>query len=200
MLKRLFGCLCLLFALPALAGDIVTVVQKQLQQPAVLKGEFIQLKRLEGFKKPLESRGRFIVVRERGVLWQTIQPFASTMKITRDEIVQKDANRTTFHMDASKEPVIRAINSVLFSIFSGDVARLQHLFTIDGESTDKGWRLLLRPKDATMIKVIREVHLTGDKLVESIEIRDTNGDQTSLRFTNMNTAGALTIQEKSQFD
>lgn len=200
MLNRLLSCLCVLFTLPALAGDIATTVQKQLQQPTILKGDFIQLKRLEGFKKPLESRGRFIVIRERGVLWQTIQPFASTMKITRDEIVQKDGNRTTFHMDASKEPVIRAINNVLFSMFSGDVARLQHLFNLDGEITEKGWRLLLRPKDAAMTKVIREVHLEGGKLVESIDIRDTNGDQTTLRFTNMNSAGSLTVQEKTQFD
>ncbi len=48
------------------------------KHPAVLRGEFEQTKTIKGFKRPLVSKGSFVMAAGKGVLWVTAQPFAST--------------------------------------------------------------------------------------------------------------------------
>ncbi len=74
-----FVAVALLVAAPPVqaAPDLAASVRQQLVQAPVLRGEFEQSKQVQGFSKPLISRGSFIVSRERGVLWLTKTPFAS---------------------------------------------------------------------------------------------------------------------------
>src|SRR5471032_1560603 len=91
---------------PALAAQI----QSLLAKPATLCGHFEQTKTLSGMKKPLLSNGRFCVVNGKGVLWRTLQPFPSTLRLTRDEIVNYQGDRVAMRLDAKTEPTVRMIN------------------------------------------------------------------------------------------
>ena len=88
---RLLLCLVLLAALPVLAQAPAASgqgseagVRARLAQPAVLRGQFEQRKQLKGFRNPLVSRGNFLLLRERGVAWDTTEPFASSALLTRE--------------------------------------------------------------------------------------------------------------------
>ncbi len=184
------------------ATDLAASVKERLTQPAVLRGYFEQNKQVIGFKKPLISRGDFIVARDKGVLWRTKTPFAGTLRLSRDEIVAKqDDGEVAFRLSASKEPSVRMINGLLFSLLNGDVSSLGELFKIEGSVNGKSWQLLLTPKQAALGKIMRKIALSGDQFVRQIDLDEASGDQTTIRFTAQNTEPAkLSSDEMARFE
>ncbi len=61
-------------------------VLARLHQPAVLRGQFVQSRQIEGFKRPVESSGDFVVARNRGLVWHTVKPFESTLSVSRERL------------------------------------------------------------------------------------------------------------------
>jgi len=181
--------------------DLSQAVRERLQQVPVLRGEFEQQKQVQGFAKPLVSRGSFVVARERGVLWQTRTPFASQLRLTRDEIVATQNGAVAFRLDAGKEPAVRVINSLMFALLNGDLSGLAEHFKIEGTTEGKGWALQLTPRQAALAKLMSRVELGGDQHVRSIRIDEANGDKTVIRFSAQSSEPAkLTVDEAARFD
>ncbi|MBV8657180.1 MAG: outer membrane lipoprotein carrier protein LolA [Burkholderiales bacterium] len=197
----LLAALLALTTLSAGAVGVADTVRQRLVQAPVLRGEFEQRKTVVGFKKPLVSHGDFLVVRERGVVWRTRDPFASVLKLNQDEIVAKQGGEIAFRLNASQEPSVRLINGLLFALLRGDVSGLADLFQVEGNVTDKHWQLALTPKLSGIAKMMRKVELQGDQYVRRIEIDETNGDHTTILFTAQTTEPPrLTAEEASRFD
>jgi outer membrane lipoprotein-sorting protein len=185
----------------ASAADLASTVRAQLSQPAVLRGAFEQSKQVAGFSKPLLSSGDFVVARERGVLWNTRTPFASQLKLTRKQIVATQNGQVSFQLSASQEPTVRVINSLMFSLLSGDVGALGQQFKISGSSGAQGWKLVLTPLQPGLSKVMSQITLSGDKYVRRIEIVEASGDITRIRFAAQQASQApLGAEESAQFD
>ncbi|GAB3246115.1 outer membrane lipoprotein carrier protein LolA [Chitinimonas naiadis] len=201
-MSRWIALVCLSLGLVAAeAADLAASVKERLAQPAVLRGAFEQTKQVAGFKKPLVSHGDFLVARERGVVWRTQQPFAGVLKLTRDEIVATQGGQVAFRLDASKEPSVRVINGLLFSLLNGDVSGLAEHFRIDGEISGKSWKLVLLPRQAALAKMMARVELAGDQYVRAIQIDETNGDKTAIKFSAQDSDPArLSTEEAARFD
>ncbi|MCX7208121.1 MAG: outer membrane lipoprotein carrier protein LolA [Proteobacteria bacterium] len=188
-----------LLALSSHAADLAASVKERLAQPEILRGDFEQNKQVSGFKKPLISRGDFLAARDMGVLWRTKTPFASVLKLSRDEIVAKQEGAVAFRLSASKEPSVRMINGLLFSLMNGDVSSLSELFKIEGSINGKSWQLTLTPKQAALGKIMRKIELSGDQFVRRILLDEANNDQTLIRFTAQNT-DAISVDERARFE
>jgi outer membrane lipoprotein-sorting protein len=194
MHRRLLLSLCLLLvSFSAQAADLIQGVAERLAQPALLRGEFEQNKTVAGFKKPL-------VAKERGVLWETVQPFPSLLKLTRDEIVASENGAVAFRLNASKEPTVRVINGLMFSLLNGDVKALADIFTIQGELSGKSWTLALTPKQAAMSKVMSKIDLSGERYVREITISEANGDLTRIRFSAQSEPATLNATDVKRFE
>ncbi|WP_255989072.1 outer membrane lipoprotein carrier protein LolA [Chitinolyticbacter albus] len=202
MLMRCLVALLLgLVTLVAPAADLAQSVRERLAQPPVLRGEFEQRKQVAGFKKPLLSRGDFIVARERGVLWRTTSPFASQLRLTRNEIVATQGGQVAFRLDAAKEPSVRMINALLFALLNGDIDALTEHFGVDGEASGQQWQLVLTPKSAALARLMTRVSLSGDQYVRQIDIAEANGDRTAIRFSAQHsTPSRLSGEEAARFD
>ena len=199
-MKRLFICLCLLACVPAQAAAPIAKIQQMLSKPKVLCGRFDQSKQLTGLKKPLASNGRFCVVAGKGVLWRTLQPFPSTLRLTRDEIVNFQGERVALRLDAKQEPTVRMINSVLFAMLAGDLAQLDALFEVDGEAEGNRWHVALKAREAALAKAIGTIALEGDSYVKNIVINDAGGDRTSITFSAIQSGeGAMLPEEAALF-
>ncbi len=169
------------------ASETLEKIQSMLAKPSVLCGRFDQNKRLTGLKKPLISRGRFCVVADKGVLWRTLHPVASTLRITRDEIIQLEGDRIIIRRDAKSEPTVRVINSLMFALLGGDFAKLDTLFEVDGGIRDKNWSLQLKAREPGLSKAIDGIALDGDAHVKSITILEASGDRTTIVFSEIQT-------------
>ncbi|HET9917321.1 MAG TPA: outer membrane lipoprotein carrier protein LolA [Candidatus Binatia bacterium] len=197
--KALAVCLSLM-VWPLLGAAPVAEIQAILAKPKVLCGRFDQTKQLAGLKNPLRSNGRFCVVAGKGVLWRSLQPFANTLRLTRDEIVQWQGERLAMRLNAKQEPTVRLINSLLFSVLAGDLGQLEKYFDVEGVAGDGVWSVKLKARDAGVAKVIGAIALDGGAYVKNIAIDEANGDRTRIAFSALQTGEqAMTSEEAALF-
>lgn len=175
----------------ASAADPLDAVRSRLADVALLRGDFVQVKRLAGFRNPLQSSGQFVLVRGRGVLWQTKQPFVSTLVVTPERLESLDAQgQRLSRLDARDEPALRSINQLLLATLAADLTPLRALFEIEAELIGPlGWRLALRPGDALLARQLARITLTGERHVHEVRLEERNGDRTEIAFSAWNSAG-----------
>lgn len=175
-------------------------IQKMVARPPIMCGEFDQSKTLVGLKKPVRSTGRFCALTDKGVLWSTLTPFASTLKLSRDEIVQSQGDQVTSRLSARQEPTVGVISDLMFSVLAGDFARLRSGFKIDAAAQAASWTAKLVPKESGMKRVITAIELGGNEYVQKITMMEASGDRTVITFTNMATGqSALRPEEAKVF-
>lgn len=180
----------------------IAQIQSVLAKPDSMCGRFDQAKQLVGIKKPLLSSGRFCVVAGKGVLWRTLQPFASTLRLTPDEIVQMQGDRVAMRLDAKQEPVVKMINSVLFSLLAGDLGQLDQVFIIEGslDSKSRLWKVALQARQPALAKAIGAIDLEGGEYVRKVVMNEAGGDHTEILFSDIRTgASSLTPEETAAF-
>ncbi|MFZ6751413.1 outer membrane lipoprotein carrier protein LolA [Undibacterium sp. Ren11W] len=198
MIKHLFFSLAMMgCALTVSAAAPVAKIQSMLAKPAILCGRFDQSKQLAGIKKPLASNGRFCVVAGKGVLWRTLQPFPNTLRLTREEIVHFQGDRVAMRLDAKQEPTVRMINSVLFSLLSGDLAQLENLFEVEGTADQHSWRVALKAREPALAKAIGAISLDGAAYVKNITINEASGDRSSIVFSAIQTGETAMLAEEA---
>lgn len=204
--------LCIAFAWPSLffAGvhavevipPLVAEVRSRMADDAVLRGEFEQRKTLKGFKNQIVSHGDFLVSRERGVIWRTREPFASSLTVTKDRLLARGADGTvTSRMTTRDEPGMQMVNETLFALISADLAALSPRFRIEGEVQGKSaWRLSLTPIDASLAQAISRIELEGDRYLRSVRLVEAQGDVSLIRFSQQSASPVLTGDEARRFD
>ncbi|MDB5848105.1 MAG: lipoprotein carrier protein LolA [Rhodoferax sp.] len=181
---------------------IVADVRARMASEPVLRGDFEQRKTLKGFKNPVVSRGDFLVARERGVIWRTREPFASTLTVTRDRLLVRGADGgVTSRITARDEPGMQMVNETLFALMSADLQALAQRFRIEGELQGKdAWHLTLVPRDAALAQAITRIELEGDRNLRSVRLVEAQGDFSLIRFTQQTASPALTPDEAQRFE
>jgi hypothetical protein len=181
----ILACLgCALLGLSAHAKDLVEDVRARLVDAPVVRGRFEQRKSVAGFKKPLVSKGDFLLARGQGVLWNTRTPFASTLTLTRKSLsAEQGPGGAAYHLDSSKEPALEAMNELLFALLAVDVSTLRQRFKVEGTLVGPtGWRLELTPTDAGLARIFKSIHLEGDEYVRQVRLEETRGDSSVILF------------------
>ncbi|MDR1229609.1 MAG: outer membrane lipoprotein carrier protein LolA [Azoarcus sp.] len=199
-LKSLFAASILCFALPLSAADLLAEVRARLVPAPVTQGEFSQTRHLVQIKKPLVSTGRFLVVRDAGVIWENIAPIAQTMRLTKNEILQTNDGGAVVRLSADKEPVVGIINSILFGVLAGEFETLAQSFSYDGKMENGRWRLDFTPRDANLARLIETLSLTGTHDIEQVEIRNAAGDVTRIEFRAQTHAGEVSAEVRKRFE
>jgi len=186
---------------PAAEGaELLHEVEAQLERARVTRGEFVEEKRLVGIDRTLRASGSFFVDRERGVLWRTLAPISSVLKITRDEIVQSDGRQVLMRLAAEREPVVKAVSAVLFATFAADLGALGQYFEFAGQVDGAHWHLKLTPKEPGLARVIRGLELDGAKTVRRVDLTAASGDLLHLEFRQVEAAAAPTAAEVKELD
>lgn len=181
-------------------ADPLAELGRRLTAPPVLRGDFEQTKTLKGFKRPLVSRGNFVMARGRGVHWATREPFASTVVVTRDRIRTLDAAGGNSTIETRQEPGLRMVNDLLLALLAGDIKALASRFQADLVLEGaRSWRLTLLPREATLARFVTRIELQGDEHVRQVRWAEASGDDTRLRFSNHGLA-PLSPAETTWFD
>jgi hypothetical protein len=205
--RRLFCGLLGVAFVPALrAGEagpaLLREVRQRLTAEPVVRGAFEQQKTIKGFRKPLVSSGEFAVSRDKGVLWRTQAPFASTLVVTRDRVLARQADGSIARvLNAADEPAVRMISETLFGVMAADVALLAQRFRLEGELVGReGWRLVLLPREPAVARWLQRAELEGDRFLRGVSLQEAGGDQTQIRLARHATGAALRPDEEAQFE
>lgn len=187
------------FPFAASAGDIAT---QTLAVGQVLRGHFIQERKLAGFANPLKSSGSFVLVPGTGLIWRGEKPFANTTVISSDGILQIANNQVSLRLPASRLPGLSHLYVTLGAAVSGNIKPLQQTFSVTQQSGGAQWKIVLKPlhpENAAMSQ-IKSLVLAGGKFVDSAEIDKGGGDVDQITFLDQHAGNAdLTADEKSLF-
>ncbi|MBP7371072.1 MAG: outer membrane lipoprotein carrier protein LolA [Arenimonas sp.] len=146
----------------------------------ILRGDFLQIRYLKGFKNPLKSEGRFLVSVSKGVIWQTIKPFPSRILIrTSGDIVNLD--RTIHTTTNQKKPNV-AISKIMLAMLSGDQTEIEKYFIIQRREQNGLWTLTLQPK-GNMARVFLRIEMKGERYIHQVIMEEKSGDKTELNFS-----------------
>lgn len=187
---------------PAHAGDLLGDVAGRLADAPVIHGQFEQTRKLSGFSNPLVSRGDFVLARGRGVVWNTREPFPSSLLVTPDRLVMRGADgKVQQQMQADSQPAMRVVGESMIAVLRGDLRSLQTRFDVKGKLVGKaGWALTLTPTDAGMRRVFTRIELAGDRFVRDVRLEEGSGDSTVVRMIDPAAASKLTTAEEQRFE
>ena len=181
------------------SSDLLSSINQVIERPEVLRGNFEQTKTLAGFKKPLMSKGTFVIDRTRGVQWITTSPFASTLVVTRERLTTWGEGGSKQQLDTKREPGLRAVNDLIMGMLSGDLKVLATRFDTKGAiKPSQSWSLSLTPKEAGLAGFIKLIDIDGGRHVDLVRMVEPSGDVSVIRFTN-NAATSLSSAELDRF-
>lgn len=172
-----------------------------LRDGQVLRGHFMQERRLLGLQAPLRSDGRFTLAPGHGLAWMTERPFAINTIITKAGLVQELDGDRTLSLPADRLPFLTKLYGMISGALSGDWGALESDFDLVRGDVDKGWRVELtprRPDDPAM--PFRSIALAGGQFVETITLSRPNGDVDHLVFSAQALSSSpLSIEETAAF-
>jgi len=194
-LLRGLSCLALLISSPLTLAFGLDDLQRQLSEPAVIKGPFIQEKHLRALPQPLLSKGRFVLARDQGLLWRLQTPLRQDYRISAAGIARRDPGgwQALPGKSAGAEQ-----NRLFFAVLQGDSSGLQRDFELSLQGDAQHWRLRLTPRSMLLKQVFNRIDIAGGRYVERIELLETQGDSTLLRMPESRSA-SLTDAERRDF-
>ncbi|MBR1403694.1 MAG: outer membrane lipoprotein carrier protein LolA [Treponema sp.] len=166
----------------------------------VTKGSFTQTKLIKKISREIKSSGTFIVSVDDGVLWNTQKPFASSMAITKNGIVQTAANGKKSVVSAGSNATFEQVSSLMTSLFNGDAGELEKNFEIEFIGSTANWNVNLVPRDASIKSFIAQIEMAGRATIDSMTLHEPSGDFTKYEFTNQSFTDSLTESEKAGFN
>ena len=175
-------------------------VRSRLNEAPVLRGAFEQQKTVKGFSRPLVSTGSFLLVRDRGILWDTEKPFAARLTVTPRLLeAEHGEGGAGYRLDAEKDPGVAIVNRLLLALVAGDLRELSTHFEVDGALKEKdAWTLKLTPSSAGLKKVFTSIRLEGAGEVREVELQERSGDRSVIHFRDLRTTPAPTAGERQR--
>lgn len=189
-----FFVLCVIFSTQSHAFT-VDEVQKILATPKVVEAKFEQTRTLKNIKKPLKSSGVMLMVRDVGLVWDQEKPFAMTMIINNDRMVQKIGN-TVNEITKEANPQFFEFSSVLRALMFADRKALEENFEVNFTDLKESWKLNLKPKLAPLNKIFDEIIINGDEVVNKVELLDKQHDSTTIIFSDHVLSNELSPEDK----
>ncbi|HAU4897317.1 outer membrane lipoprotein carrier protein LolA [Aeromonas hydrophila] len=196
--RPLLAGLILLLTWPLQAAPLSRAeVQQLLALSQAKQARFEQEKQVAGLSQPLKASGELLLVRDQGLWWQQQKPFPLTLVLTPTRMVQQMAGQPATVID---NPQLLEFSQMLLALFGSDEATLSRYFSIDFQSSEAGWQLVLVPTLAPLDKVFASLTLSGQGQLDQLLIADKQGDSTCIRFTAWrDRALPLTPEEQARF-
>jgi outer membrane lipoprotein-sorting protein len=161
--------------------QLLQTVSSSLTRTEGLQAQFRQVKQIRGFRTSMVSTGKLVAVNNKGMLWITESPSASTLKITPNGMVE---NRSGTNTSIDYGSSTKTINTIFSSVLTGNFGLLQQYFNITGSAQSKGaWNLNLIPNSPNMKQAIMQIQVSGARYVQSVRISEANGDQSVITFS-----------------
>ncbi|HZF15173.1 MAG TPA: outer membrane lipoprotein carrier protein LolA [Steroidobacteraceae bacterium] len=167
-----------LFSRPSTARELSSGLLKdaldEIGRSTVVEGKFRQQRTVRKLPRPLQSTGDFLLVRQLGLRWRTLEPIQDEFVLTRQGLSLKSQQR---NLPRARRIELGAVTDLMFALFSLDVDALDRRFALFGDGSSTNWQIGMRPRDRATAGAIRQVTVHGGLHVDSIAIVNTAGDE-----------------------
>jgi len=156
----------------------------------ITQGSFQQTKQLKVLHKPLLSSGEFTYDQNKGVIWKTLKPIKSLLLVNGSKLLTGNA----------QQALPAAFGKVFTALLGNNFEQLQDAFLMTVLGPPAHWQIQLTPKDALLKKMITKMILIGDTELRSLEISETTGNTSQIRFENISHPLVLTPEQVTDFE
>jgi len=91
------------------------------------------------------------------------------------------------------------IGRVMRAILASDAETLRASFDAAAAGSAEHWTIRLTPRPREMARVLKEIRLAGGRHLETIEVEETSGNQTTMRMRQVAIAESLEPGELEYF-
>lgn len=197
LITLVFAITCASTAAATDTPDLLSLVVAQLSEPAVVRASFIQEKRLAVLSRPIVSRGRVIVSRREGLIWQIEAPLRMIIAFSGPHIIEIDADGKRRSQRGSDNRVQAEVGRVFRGLLAADRDILNRYFNLHAEGNVQHWRIDLTPRSGDLGKFIKTLQLSGGRNIETIRVEEPNSDTTLIRLQNTATTNSLSADERA---
>ena len=170
-----------------------------LAEKPIVKGNFVQEKYLNRLNRSLKSSGNFIIAAEKGMVWETLLPFPSTMVLGNDFIVQSRPDGQRSVLSAQGNESFTQMADVISTVFTGQSQGLLKNFEVYFLGSVSNWNLGLLPRNSIISSFAMKITISGDSAIRSIRIFEQNGDIITYTLSNHSYPAELNEHEKAFF-
>lgn len=171
-----------IFSAEALAFDLQTL-SKSLGSAQLTTGHFVQERELTGFPKPMRTEGVYFLDLKKGIVWETLKPFANTMIFSEKGIKSVNKHGTQV-ISAQDIPYLKTVNALMLALFSAQTERLDKDFDIHLKGSSAHWTMTLVPKKTSALAtVFKTMEITGAASPESIKMVNQQNETTRLQLS-----------------
>lgn len=175
-------------------------LQQRFSRMKVVRAAFEQTRQISGMAQPLRSSGQMLVSRDLGLWWHQQQPFAMTLVLNDQRMVQVVQNQPAQVITAQKNPQMFEFNHLMRALFQADKKVLEENFTIEcRDLTLNSWQVVLTPKRSPLAKLFSLITLSGDDYLQAVEIHDRQGDVTRIVFSQQRTEPTVLSEQEQQY-
>lgn len=189
-------------AQPESAGSepvTLEAVSERLASFETVRGEFVQVREIEGLARPLEAQGRFIVSKL-GLYWEQTEPFESRLIARENSLTQQAAGRESTTITAEERPMAVSISRVFLGLFQGDRSRLDEHFDMEFSADGDAWQLQLDAQAYPLNEAVDVIVIEGHRHLERLRIEGAAGDVLSIQLSSQRTEpAALTEAERALY-
>jgi outer membrane lipoprotein-sorting protein len=171
----------------AVEVDVLNEISEKIAQYPVIRAEFTQTKQMQALKRPLITTGQFTYAQSDGVLWQIVQPYRISYVLGEDKIVEIDASGLRKERGLREVAGLAQVGRVFRAVLGANASALHSYFdmSVQREAGVDQWQLMLKPKQQQIAKSLSLITITGSQFVETIVMTEASGDNTTLRFKNI---------------
>ena len=171
-----------IFSAETLAFDLQTL-SKSLGSAQLTTGHFVQERELTGFPKPMRTEGVYFLDLKKGIVWETLKPFANTMIFSEKGIKSVNKHGTQV-ISAQDIPYLKTVNALMLALFSAQAERLNKDFDIHLKGSSAHWTMRLVPKKTSALAtVFKTMEITGAASPESIKMVNRQNETTRLQLS-----------------
>jgi outer membrane lipoprotein-sorting protein len=150
-----------------------------------IKSDFVQEKTLTLLTEKIVSKGDFLFKKNNKVRIEYKTPYSYLLIINGDQMISRDGEKES-RIDVSSNKMFRQVNRIIMDCVQGTILDNKDFSVKIFESTS-AYRLELTPQHKVMKEFFQSIHIVmerSDYSVSIIEMNESGGDKTVMRFTN----------------
>jgi len=183
-MRAMVGAILALGAGVAMAGDLkLADLMQMLSQHKAGQASFVEKKYIGIIDKPLESSGELAFTAPDKLEKRTTRPVAESLLLNGDSLTieQPDKRRRVSLQD---HPEVLAFVESIRGTLAGDRLALEKYYSLELNGSLEKWQLLLVPKQARMLNIIRRIRISGAlDNVKIIDFEQADGDRSEMVIT-----------------
>lgn len=147
------------------------------------RARFNETKQVSILDRPLESSGELVFTPPDRLEKHTTSPGDERMVVDRERMVVERGGRKQV-LALRDYPQVAVLIESIRGTLAGDRAALERTYALALEGDARAWRLVLRPLDAELAKLVTRVVIEGAQArVQRVEIEQADGDRSLMQIT-----------------